>query len=253
MAESARRFFKLHGLPAPSETETRTMFPTDNIAPDVSVRTVLDMQPLLSDLRMKLLIAPKDHEFITSDHPTVTTNQRFYGRTNFPSTSGLAMRGIQVFLPLSPTACLIQYDPQCYRVGTRRQDTVSISSMDVETLNGLQVLNCDCVVYFRSEHSEPMVARICREFVSQRRDRVKATEQFGTPTGGMLFMMAKDDIRIPAQWSFCKAPKNAPTAFAPRDSEVVGLYHQWGEEQQQKKDGRIPFSEWLQRRQQPVN
>jgi len=115
--EFTRRLFRMHGLSPPTEMEIKAANPADDLAPAISVETVFDMQPLISDLRMKLLIATVGNQFITSDHPTVITNQRFQGRADFPSTSGLAMKGIQLFLPLSPSACLMLYDPSCYRVG----------------------------------------------------------------------------------------------------------------------------------------
>jgi hypothetical protein len=246
-AETTRRFFKLHGLRPPTEAEIEAANPADDLAPKISVETVLDMQSLVSDLRMKLLIATAGNQFITSDHPTVITNQRFHRHTNFPSTSGLAMNGIQLFLPLSPSACLMLYDSNCYRVGARREETVVIDRQgDIDGLNALQILNADSVVYFRCEGYAANVLALRGKFMPRRSSAQEATQKFSTPTGGVLFMQKKDDIRIPAQWSFCKIIKRAPTRFAPRDSEVVRLYRAWGDEQE--GGSRIPFSNWLKQR-----
>lgn len=248
VTESARRFFRLHNIPAPSDAEIRSEFATDALPTEASVQSVVDLQSVVSDLRMKLLIAPEPDEFITSDHPTVITNQRFYGRTRFPSTSGFAMRGIQVFLPLSPAVCLVQYDGQCYRIGARRRESVSITRRDTETLNALQLLNCDSAVYFRDESIGPMVCRLHRNVDRQRQTRVQATQKFRTAAGGLIFMMARADVKPPAPFSFCRTITNAPTAFGPRDSEVVALYRQWGDEQKNQNEDRVSFSEWLRSR-----
>ena len=95
----------------------------DNFAPAMSIQAAVNHLCLVSDLSMKLLLAPNNHEFITSDHPAVMINQRFQGRTKFP-LSGLAMKGIQIVLPISFSACLFIYDSGCYRVDVRRKQTV---------------------------------------------------------------------------------------------------------------------------------
>lgn len=236
--EFTRRLFRMHGLSPPTEMEIKAANPADDLAPAISVETVFDMQPLISDLRMKLLIATVGNQFITSDHPTVITNQRFQGRADFPSTSGLAMKGIQLFLPLSPSACLMLYDPSCYRVGGGRAETVVIDRQgDMDGLNALQILNADSVVYFRCERYAASVLALRGKFMQRRRQVTKeATQKFRTQKGGTLFMLNKDDIPMPAQWPFCKTIRRAPTNFAPRDSEVVGLYRKWGDEQKTKRE-----------------
>src|SRR4029077_15922427 len=107
----------------------------DKFAPAMSIQAAVDHLCLMSDLRMKLLVAPDSHEFVTSDHPTVMINQRFQGRTKF-LLSGLAMKGIQIVLPISSTACLFIYDSDCYRVGVRRKETFLIERQeDIAALN----------------------------------------------------------------------------------------------------------------------
>jgi hypothetical protein len=216
---------------------------TDNLAPEMAIQTSVDHLCAISDLHTKLLLAADNHEFITSDHPTVITNQRFQGRTKLP-LSGVVMKGIQIVLPVSPSACLFIYDPKCYRVGFRRKETFLIQRPeDIEALNALQILNANAVVYFRSERLANDVAAIRRKFLSRRRE-APSIQKISDQADGLLFMLTKEDVRIPIPWSFCKIRSQAPTSFGPRDSEIVELYHRWGNEQKQRKD-RISFTDWI--------
>jgi len=216
---------------------------TDNLAPKMAIQSAVDNLGLLSDLSTKLLLAPQNSEFLTSDHPTVMINQRFQGRTKLPST-GLAMKGIQIVLPVSPSACLFIYDPECYRVGVRGKDTFRIERYeDVEALNALQILNANAVIYFRSERLANDISAIRTKFLHRRR-KSRSIQKISTYEGGIVFMLMKEDVTIPTPWSFCTTRKRAPTTFGPRDSEIVSLYHRWGDEQRRRKH-RISFTDWV--------
>jgi Protein of unknown function (DUF4238) len=216
---------------------------TDNLATKMAIQSAVDHLSLLSDLRTKLLLAPNNREFITSDHPTVMTNQHFQGRTKLPLT-GLAMKGIQIVLPVSPSACLFIYDPECYRVGVRRKETFRIERHeDIEALNALQILNANAVIYFCSERLTNDISAIRRKFLHRRR-KSRSIQKISDQRGGVFFMLMKDDVTIPRPWSFCKTRKRAPTSFGRRDSEIVSLYHRWGDEQRRRKD-RVSFTDWL--------
>lgn len=245
MTETARRMIKLNRmeLPLGVAIDDIRLTDVDNLAAKAAIQAAVDNLCLVSDLDTKLLLAPNNHEFITSDHPSVMTNQRFQGRTEYP-LSGIAMKGIQIVLPVSPAACLFIYDPCCYRVGFRRKDTFLIERReDIEALNALQVLSANHVVYFRGDRLTNHVAALRGKFFRQRRNP-SSVQKFSNQRGGQLFMLIKDDARIPVSWSFCKIRNHAPTSFGPRDSKIVGLYGMWGDEQARQK-ARISFSNWL--------
>lgn len=71
--------------------------------------------PLLLDLRLKLLICPVGHAFITSDSPAVLLNPWCRGWTAMGVT-GLACGGLLVFLPLSPRHLLLLVDEDVYSI-----------------------------------------------------------------------------------------------------------------------------------------
>lgn len=245
MTETARRMIKLNRMELPPGVtiDDIRLTDVDNLAAKAAIQATVDHLCVASDLDMKLLLAPNNREFITSDHPSVMTNQRFQGRTEYP-LSGIAMKGIQIVLPVSPAACLFIYDPCCYRVGFRRKETFLIQrEEDVEALNALQVLSANAVVYFRGDRLTNHVAAVRGRFFRLRRNP-QSVQKFSNQRGGTLHMLIKDDVRIPMSWSFCKIRNHAPTSFGPRDSEIVKLYHMWGDEQARQK-ARISFTDWV--------
>jgi len=71
--------------------------------------------PLLWDMGYKLLVNKTGVEFVISDNPVVFYNQLMSFRT-FGSNCGLASKGLQIFVPISPTLTIMMFDPAVYRV-----------------------------------------------------------------------------------------------------------------------------------------
>lgn len=103
------------------------------------------------DLGCKLIINETDIPFITSDHPVVKYNQ-FLERFKFPGAyTGLATKGLQIFFPITPKLILIFYDKKVYKCGPIHRHTIKTSSKeDIFSINLLQCLNCDKIVYFNN-------------------------------------------------------------------------------------------------------
>lgn len=99
---------------------------------------------MAADLAMKLLINHTDTELITSDNPVILYNQLLEGSDiKLGSNTGLAISGLQVFLPLSPRHLLVFYDRAAYKVGDKKSDSAPIKNKDdVRKFNDLQYLNC---------------------------------------------------------------------------------------------------------------
>jgi hypothetical protein len=245
MKEMARRMVKRGDLTSPPPgISIDDMTFRDNDSAARSVSTAADMHVLISDLRLKLLIAPEGREFISSDHPVVITNQRFE-RTGSQGISGLAMKGVQIFLPVHPSACLIFYDSKCYRVGVRRKEIFNVLNSDIEYINALQILNADAVIYFHSESVASDALALRLKFM--RPIAAPVVQKFTNPKGGLLVMFKKEDVPKPGPWSFCKVIKGAPDHFGPRDSEIHRLFNQYGREQERSRSKTfVPFSQWLQ-------
>lgn len=105
---------------------------------------------LAMDLHYKLVVAGDCGEFITSDHPVVLYNQ-FMSFRNGVSSTGLACKGLQIFLPISPRHLLIFYDSAVYTLGRQSQWIhLAEDPRDIEQLNLLQVANSRENLYYRS-------------------------------------------------------------------------------------------------------
>src|SRR6185312_6814110 len=98
--------------------------------------------PFLLDLAMKFLVRSEPPGFVTSDDPVVLSNQwaehhpKF---TNYRGVTGLALKGLQMFLPLSPQVTLAVFDQQTYRCGNSASLVRHVSADDANRLNKLQV------------------------------------------------------------------------------------------------------------------
>jgi len=104
--------------------------------------------PAILDLAAKVLVNSTDMAFITSDSPVVRFNQWCQGVHDVGCT-GLASRGLQVFLPVSPRDVFVLYDPSVYRVGTESSSVVDVWNVrDVVGLNGLQLLTAENNLYY---------------------------------------------------------------------------------------------------------
>ncbi|MED7670268.1 DUF4238 domain-containing protein [Pseudomonas moraviensis subsp. stanleyae] len=113
-----------------------------------SIATATSGLHIILDLHCKTLIAKKGTEFITSDNPAILYNQLFE-KLSYMSAIGLACKGLQIFLPISPTKLLYYYDPACYKAGDRKSSVVYITEQrDMDNLNLLQFVNASENIYF---------------------------------------------------------------------------------------------------------
>lgn len=111
-----------------------------------------EVLPVMQDLEAKLVIAPAQMPYITSDHPVLLYNQFLERRRTFGGTTGWGCAGLEVFLPISPKIMLVLFDPNAYRIGGKRLARVRVTANaeDVQTLNILQVANASSQIYFNS-------------------------------------------------------------------------------------------------------
>jgi hypothetical protein len=123
----------------------------------VSVLRGLLEAPLLYDLEYKVLINDTSEKFITSDDPLVRFNQFFQHELNrYDSPTD---RGLEVYLPISPTKAVLLYDANVYMVAgfAHERRSVFISESDARELNALEVLNARENVYF---HDASLIDRV---------------------------------------------------------------------------------------------
>lgn len=127
--------------------------------------------PFIFDLAVKFILAPPAAEFVLSDHPTVACNQ-FAENDQYLSQRngwvGMAVKGLQMFLPLSPEVTLAIYDPTTYEYGSPSSRVCRANSKDVALLNKLQAINAVDKVYFRESFSNDQLGELRRVRESRR-------------------------------------------------------------------------------------
>ncbi len=116
-----------------------------------SVGLVVQNYPLMLDLDYKILLNKTDCELVASDNPVVLYNQ-FLKFMKFGSNTGLACKGLQIFLPVGPDKAIFFFDPEVYSVGGGAKLTVDLTKpRDIYELNTLQICNASKNVYFKND------------------------------------------------------------------------------------------------------
>lgn len=158
---------------------------------------------LAADLKVKVLINRTDVEFITSDNPVVLYNQMFEGSNQaLGSNTGLACKGLQIFLPLSPTHLLVMYDGATYKIGERKSDSAYITNPnDIRQFNDLQYLNCLENLYSHRNFSDAELAKMEQRNAGRQRNIRGQLNQYEQPhghdgTSSVLLHLIKSDHRI---------------------------------------------------------
>lgn len=132
-------------------------FNTPNL---VSLKSAIEITPILSDLNVLLIINESNRDFITTDNPVVRYNQFFMFR-NYDRNYGLGQMGIQLFVPLNPRICLCLYDGVMYTPKTKHIIKIN-SGSQINELNKLFILNAYEYIFFRNNQKESYIKSISR-------------------------------------------------------------------------------------------
>ena len=122
------------------------------------LRISASIVPVTFDLQLHLLVNDTETQFITSDNPVVLHNTHCQNIT-IRGCTGWGCAGLEVFLPLSPGACLYAYDATVYRIASQYSQVTSVSPRDVLMLNRLQWLNALENVYYAANERSVAMAR----------------------------------------------------------------------------------------------
>ena len=143
----------------------------------------------IDDLKAHLICCNEQQRFITSDNPVFRYNQYCEGIKGM-ATHGAVCRGLQIFLPLSPSVLLLLYDGWVYKVGRRGgQFSSSLPDTDIAALNKLQVVNAETNLYFSNWDDRDGLQELIRQgrrlHISQPVEVVEYPE-IGDPSGSSL-------------------------------------------------------------------
>jgi hypothetical protein len=105
----------------------------------------------MMDLAVKFLVLDEPG-FVLSDHPVSKRNQFAEQRTgDGPGALGTFARGLQMFMPVSPTMTIALYDPGAYECGDEKTPFVKVSSRNARILNMMQARNANECIYVYSK------------------------------------------------------------------------------------------------------
>ncbi|MNN28637.1 hypothetical protein D3C81_1422160 [compost metagenome] len=129
------------------------------------LRSIL-MTDLIQDLGQALLINETSTPYVIADHPVVHYNW-YYKDCDEPGRTAFTARGLQIFLPLSPSVTLCLYDKNVYKLNNGRSAIVKVQNVeDVHLLNGLQAFSRADMIIFHAQESESYVRSLCAEFAA---------------------------------------------------------------------------------------
>lgn len=173
-----------------------------------------EIRKILDDLEAHLVLLSCHRHFVVSDNPVVAYNQYFQWLKEM-SNSGLASKGIQIFLPLSPHCLLILFDKNIYHIAGNQKITRDITEKDLRTINLLQYVNADQNLYFDSAEQSNDIQKMHTSSKRFRKgdkaktltfDRVKTSSQKGE---SVLFVSFTQTSDIHLDLSFMKLKRSA--------------------------------------------
>lgn len=192
--------------------------------------------PGVMDLEVRFLVADRKVGFVISDDPAVIYNQWAIHHPvfkRFTGITGLAAKGLQMFLPVSPRVCVALFDPSVYQYGSPKRRICTIGLRDARLLNTLQAIHAHHCVYFSSEAlPDEELGGLRAARIRYGPWRTPATRELGAVdhgdgTTGSLIATSIPNIRLPEKFGFLKVTDTFDyngyprPALPPRSREVV--------------------------------
>lgn len=141
---------------------------------------------ICADLRIALIKNISPLPFITSDHPVVKYNQLFISHNYFVAY-GYGQMGIQMFFPISPSLCLVLFDPIPYRLHNYYEDKFIVNDTTaIRAINTLVAGYANQELYFSSATSDRTVRKILDKRIQNGLTSASGSQRVGN--GFIVFM-----------------------------------------------------------------
>ena len=141
---------------------------------------------ICADLQMALIKNISALPFITSDHPVVKYNQLFMLHS-FRQAYGYGQMGIQMFFPISPSLCLVLFDPVPYRLHNYDGNKFVVANpVTIRSINTLVAGYADQEIYFSPTTSERTVRKILEKRIPECLSPASGSHRLGD--GFLVFM-----------------------------------------------------------------
>lgn len=188
-------------LPPPPEKLSPELFDFEGV-PEFLLKNAMGLMFECVTLGCKLLRAAPKGVFVTSDNPVITINQFAYLFDGVRTCAGFGQCGFQLLLPVSPTLCLMLYDPKVYKVGNRREVCVQLSDKDTEIVNSLQIQAAEDCVYYSDPGTQSYIEKLIVRYRSLRVPvQAHLTELPLANPRETLLVQSSSTIKPPREWS----------------------------------------------------
>ena len=146
---------------------------------NMGFRNILLCTNYCLDLEIKLFKNNTLSPFIISDNPVIRYNQYLERKKHPGGNSGYGSMGLQIFIPLDPNLILALYDPWAYKIGPRKQSTISIHDQnEIFQFNLLQFINCDRIVYFNHQMDENKILTLYEKSKRYNKANLPVTKEY---------------------------------------------------------------------------
>jgi hypothetical protein len=132
----------------------------------------------------------------------------------FASGTGIACKGLEIFLPLSPRHYIIFFDRDIYKVGSKKDISVKITHQkDVTSLNELQCMSAHENLYFNQNVSQCEIMKLMQKAERYRRETKVNVDEYIGPTDEegthILIRTHRTEIKCRPELGFIKILKKA--------------------------------------------
>lgn len=134
----------------------------------ISLDKAISNLALMNHLAIKSIVNLTEFPFITSDAPIALYNQWMEKQGRYIGATAIAVKGLQIFLPIHPRLVYCLYDPYVYKCGADETLVIKVENQtDVHQINSLQYLFSDSHMYSDNQASPEYLEYIveqCKTF-----------------------------------------------------------------------------------------
>ena len=174
---------------------------------------------VLSDLRIKILENDTKTDFLISDHPVAFYNSWSESHPKFKdywlSSTGFALKGLSIFLPLSPRYLLVLFDSATYKCVSQSGVHHKINNeKDVFWINRLQAAKAESCLYYQNRLKIGLsfyeFSILHERCIESTRPKLKESlvKKNNNGTNSQLILTSKGDVKIGAKFNFLKVIDN---------------------------------------------
>lgn len=193
-----------------------------------SLQVAMRSTPILFDLKFKFLVNSTQVPFITSDHPVIKYNQFLERLKPHGGITGLAQKGLQIFLPFHPQLYIVFYDSNVYGVGHKKESMIEVNNeKDVDSLNVLQLVNAHKNLYFNEAMDKAKLEKLLSKGLHLRKNNLAKVLEYKSTIQDerrSLLHMYINDTKIALKLSFIRELKKVKSYDA--GNNVVHIRNQ---------------------------